>query len=164
MTYRNRQRRTGSATIAAAHARNVVVDVPKGLFIGGEVEDPARGQAIAGVAGATAEDALSASPSPSQRLRLPAVGRDLFGPVAPITTFTSVEQVVGEDVLLASCVDSPAMRYARPAMTALELSARDIGRDAARVLLRLLAGDELPPLVRRARPILCARESTRGRA
>jgi DNA-binding LacI/PurR family transcriptional regulator len=71
---------------------------------------------------------------------------------------------VGTDVLLASGVDSLAMRYALPAITALDLGAREIGRDAARVLLRLLHGEAVPPTVRRGRPTLRVRDSTRGRA
>jgi DNA-binding LacI/PurR family transcriptional regulator len=69
----------------------------------------------------------------------------------------------GEDVLVASGVDSVAMQYASPPITAIDMRPREIGRDAANVLLRLLRGDTFPASVRRGRPELSVRGSTTGR-
>jgi DNA-binding LacI/PurR family transcriptional regulator len=67
---------------------------------------------------------------------------------------------VGDDLLVASCVDSLAMQLVTPAVTAIDLRPREIGYDSANVLLRLIEGEELPQLVRRARPHLELRQST----
>jgi DNA-binding LacI/PurR family transcriptional regulator len=69
---------------------------------------------------------------------------------------------VGIDFLVASCIDSPAIRLVTPAITAIEAPPREIGRDAARLLLAVLRGDEVPANVRRKRPQLALRESTAG--
>lgn len=47
----------------------------------------------------------------------------------------------GRDLLLASCVDSTAMRTAEPPITALELHPRDMGAQCVRLLCELLAGE-----------------------
>jgi DNA-binding LacI/PurR family transcriptional regulator len=67
---------------------------------------------------------------------------------------------VGHDLLLASCIDSVAMRLATPAITAIEAPPREIGRDAAQVLLAVLRGDDVPATIRRPQPALAIREST----
>jgi DNA-binding LacI/PurR family transcriptional regulator len=67
---------------------------------------------------------------------------------------------VGDDLLVASCVDSLAMQLVTPAVTAIDLRPREIGYDSANVLLRLIEGEELPRLARRARPHLELRQST----
>jgi DNA-binding LacI/PurR family transcriptional regulator len=67
---------------------------------------------------------------------------------------------VGEDLLVASGIDSLAMRLATPAITAIAAPPRDIGRDAARVLLAVLRGEDVPPVVRRPQPPLALRAST----
>lgn len=69
-------------------------------------------------------------------------------------------RVVGDDLLVASCVDSLAMQLGHPPVTAIDLQPRAIGRDAADAVLRLLAGEQLPRLVRRRRPPLVVRAST----
>jgi DNA-binding LacI/PurR family transcriptional regulator len=74
-----------------------------------------------------------------------------------------VGRTPGEDVLVASGVDSLVMQYAAPPITALDLRPREIGRDAANALLRLLRGEVLPPTIRRGRPGLVVRASTAGR-
>jgi DNA-binding LacI/PurR family transcriptional regulator len=73
-----------------------------------------------------------------------------------------VGRVAGEDVLVASAVDSVAMQYASPPITAIDLRPREIGRDAANVLLRVLRGDAVPASLRRGRPELAVRGSTTG--
>lgn len=67
---------------------------------------------------------------------------------------------VGSDVLVASCVDSLAMQYAAPPITAIDIRPREIGRDGAAALLAILRGEEPPPTVRRGRPQLVIRAST----
>jgi DNA-binding LacI/PurR family transcriptional regulator len=67
---------------------------------------------------------------------------------------------VGEDLLVASGIDSLTMRFATPAITAIAASPREIGRDAARVLLDLLQGKEVAPTVRRPKPPVAIRAST----
>ncbi|MGV9311886.1 LacI family DNA-binding transcriptional regulator [Streptomyces sp. NPDC003691] len=47
---------------------------------------------------------------------------------------------VGEDLLLASCVDSSAMRLADPPITSIELHPRSVGAECARLLCEILAG------------------------
>lgn len=69
---------------------------------------------------------------------------------------------VGDDLLVASAIDSLAMRFATPPITAIAAPPRDIGRDAARVLLDVLRGAEVPPGVRRPQPPLVIRASTAG--
>lgn len=69
---------------------------------------------------------------------------------------------VGDDLLVASSIDSLAMRFATPPITAIAAPPRDIGRDAARVLLDVLRGADVPPSVRRAQPPLAVRASTAG--
>lgn len=67
---------------------------------------------------------------------------------------------VGEDLLIASCVDSLALRLTTPSVTAIDLRPRDIGSDSATVALALVEGDSFAALVRRARPPLALRQST----
>jgi DNA-binding LacI/PurR family transcriptional regulator len=69
---------------------------------------------------------------------------------------------VGEDLLVASSIDSLAMRFATPPITAIAAPPRDIGRDAARVLLDVLRGADVPSDVRRPQPPLAIRASTAG--
>jgi DNA-binding LacI/PurR family transcriptional regulator len=73
-------------------------------------------------------------------------------------------RAIGDDLLLASCIDSVAMRLATPAVTAIDAPPRDIGGDAARALLAVLRGEDLPATIQRARPRLAIRDSTAGRA
>jgi DNA-binding LacI/PurR family transcriptional regulator len=73
-----------------------------------------------------------------------------------------VGRQVGVDLLVASCIDSLPMRLVTPAITAIEAPPRDIGRDAARVLLDVLRGEDVPATIRRPQPAVAIRESTRG--
>ncbi|MFE3850217.1 LacI family DNA-binding transcriptional regulator [Streptomyces griseorubiginosus] len=50
-------------------------------------------------------------------------------------------RVVGEDLLLASCVDSQAMRTAEPPITAIDLKPRQMGVECARLLGEILSGE-----------------------
>lgn len=73
-----------------------------------------------------------------------------------------VGRVVGRDVLVASCVDSLPMQFAHPSITAIDLRPREIGRDGANVLLRILHGEDPPTTLHRPRPQLVVRQSTVG--
>jgi DNA-binding LacI/PurR family transcriptional regulator len=49
-------------------------------------------------------------------------------------------RTVGEDLLLASCVDGPSMQSADPPITAIDLRPRDAGAACAKLLFDLLTG------------------------
>ena len=69
---------------------------------------------------------------------------------------------VGDDLLVAACVDSAAMALAGPPVTALDLRPREFGARCASALLALLAG-ERPTAETLRQPIdLVARASTGG--
>nr|WP_275424849.1 LacI family DNA-binding transcriptional regulator [Streptomyces sp. SID13726] len=69
-------------------------------------------------------------------------------------------RTVGADLLLASCVDSQAMRTAEPPITALDLRPREMGAECARLLCEILSG-EAPPGTTRTLPIdMIVRAST----
>ncbi|MBZ3901698.1 MULTISPECIES: LacI family DNA-binding transcriptional regulator [Streptomyces] len=71
-------------------------------------------------------------------------------------------RTVGEDLLLASCVDSSAMRTAEPPITAVDLRPRTMGVECARLLCEILAG-ETPRGTVRVLPIeMHMRASTRA--
>ncbi|MFF1301263.1 LacI family DNA-binding transcriptional regulator [Streptomyces sp. NPDC058307] len=59
---------------------------------------------------------------------------------AVLPEIRSAGRVVGEDLLLASCVDSPAMRTAEPPITAIDLRPRHMGAECVRLLCEILAG------------------------
>ena len=69
----------------------------------------------------------------------------------------------GEDLLVASCVDSLALQLTSPPVTAIDLRPREIGFDVASVALALVDGDEVARVVRRSRPHLDIRPSTMHR-
>jgi DNA-binding LacI/PurR family transcriptional regulator len=69
---------------------------------------------------------------------------------------------VGADVLVASCIDSPAMRFVTPGIAAIEAPPREIGRDSARVMLDVLRGEDVPSEIRRRQPEIALRGSTAG--
>ncbi len=68
---------------------------------------------------------------------------------------------VGHDLLLASCVDNPAL-HSMYDITAIEAPPRDIGGDAAHAMLELLRGEDIPTEIRREAPTLRLRGSTAG--
>ncbi|MEJ3745076.1 LacI family DNA-binding transcriptional regulator [Actinomycetes bacterium KLBMP 9797] len=59
---------------------------------------------------------------------------------------------VGDDFLLASCVDGPSMRSAEPPITAVELHPREAGARCAELLFDLLSG-AVPPGTERIHPV-----------
>jgi DNA-binding LacI/PurR family transcriptional regulator len=70
---------------------------------------------------------------------------------------------VGDDLLVAACVDSAAMALASPAVTALDLRPREFGARCASALLAVLAG-ERPAAETLRQPVdLVVRASTGGR-
>lgn len=71
-------------------------------------------------------------------------------------------RVVGRDLLLASCVDSTAMRLAEPPITALDLRPRVVGAECARLLCEILAGQAPQGTVRSVPISLHPRSSTRS--
>jgi DNA-binding LacI/PurR family transcriptional regulator len=60
---------------------------------------------------------------------------------AVLPEIRSAGRVVGEDLLLASCVDSLAMRTAEPPITAIDLKPRHMGAECVRLLCGILAGE-----------------------
>ena len=60
---------------------------------------------------------------------------------AVLPQIRSAGRVVGEDLLLASCVDSAAMRTAEPPITAIDLRPRHMGVECVRLLCEILAGE-----------------------
>ena len=91
----------------------------------------ARGAGAAGAAGAPRPDAIVCAPDGS------ALGAIAAAQEAGLT--------VGQDLLVAACVDSAAMALASPPVTALELHPRAFGRRCATALLALLAGERPAP-------------------
>ncbi|MFE9660761.1 substrate-binding domain-containing protein [Streptomyces sp. NPDC005955] len=71
-------------------------------------------------------------------------------------------RTVGEDLLLASCVDSSAMRLADPPITSIELRPRSVGAECARLLCEILARKEPEGTVRSVPIELNIRTSTRS--
>ncbi|MFF5986963.1 LacI family DNA-binding transcriptional regulator [Prauserella flavalba] len=68
---------------------------------------------------------------------------------------------IGDDLLLASCVDSAALNHTDPPITAIDLRPREAGAACARLLFDILSG-EAPRGTVRAQPIgLNERRSTR---
>lgn len=82
-----------------------------------------------------------------------------------ITSATEYGRTVGADLLVAAAVDSPALRYTEPSVTAIDLHPRAFGRECMRVMREVLDGrspGERPR--RRDVPIdVVFRDSTRGR-
>jgi DNA-binding LacI/PurR family transcriptional regulator len=60
---------------------------------------------------------------------------------AVLPEIRSAGRVVGEDLLLASCVDSLATRTAEPPITAIDLRPRQMGAECVRLLCEILAGE-----------------------
>jgi DNA-binding LacI/PurR family transcriptional regulator len=67
---------------------------------------------------------------------------------------------VGDDVLLAACVDGLAVRSSIPPITAIDLVPREHGKACADLLLSLLAEDPVTETTVSLRPTLHARAST----
>lgn len=76
---------------------------------------------------------------------------------------TAMGHTVGEDVLLAACVDGLAVRSSVPPITAIDLAPREHGRRCADLLLAVLAAEEDgPPRTVVLEPTLRQRPSTTG--
>ena len=79
-----------------------------------------------------------------------------------ITSATEYGRTAGEDLLVAAAVDSPALRYTDPTITAIDLHPRAFGRECMRVMRAVLEGGA-SGILRRDVPIEVAfRDSTRG--
>ncbi|RBP64974.1 LacI family transcriptional regulator [Brevibacterium sanguinis] len=59
-----------------------------------------------------------------------------------ITSAAEYGRTVGEDLLVAAAVDSPALGHTDPAVTAVDLHPREFGRRCMAVLRRVLDGEE----------------------
>lgn len=70
-------------------------------------------------------------------------------------------RTVGHDLLLASCVDSSAMRTAEPPITAVDLRPRAMGAECARLLCEILSGEAPRGTVRTLEIDMNIRASTR---
>jgi DNA-binding LacI/PurR family transcriptional regulator len=77
-----------------------------------------------------------------------------------IAAAREVGLTVGQDLLVAACVDSAAMALATPPVTALDLHPRAFGRRCAATLLALLAGETPAPETLRQPADLVVRGST----
>ncbi len=70
---------------------------------------------------------------------------------------------VPEDMLIASLIDSPALRASTPAITALDLRPADMGRSLTTMLHALIEGSASPGAAEVLEPRLILRESTAAR-
>jgi DNA-binding LacI/PurR family transcriptional regulator len=84
---------------------------------------------------AATRDLLDTGPGPDALLCAPA---GAAAEVLPV--LREAGRTVGEDLLLASCVDTPAMRSADPPITAIDLRPREAGASCAELLFELLRG------------------------
>ncbi|PSL00309.1 LacI family transcriptional regulator [Murinocardiopsis flavida] len=81
---------------------------------------------------------------------------------AALPVIRAAGREAGRDLLLASCVDSPAMAEADPPITAIDLRPREAGARCAELLFEVLNGSA-PPGTERIHPIaLVPRASTQG--
>ncbi|MDY7103006.1 MAG: LacI family DNA-binding transcriptional regulator [Actinomycetota bacterium] len=80
--------------------------------------------------------------------RDPAIDAVVCGPdgtaAQVLPELRALERRVGEDVLLASCVDGPLMQVADPPITAIDLRPRDAGSRCADLLFSLISGEAEP--------------------
>jgi DNA-binding LacI/PurR family transcriptional regulator len=88
-------------------------------------------------------------------------GDGVAAAVAP--TLTAAGHVIGEDFLLASCVDSTALQVLDPAVTAIDTKGGEAGVACARLLFDLLRGEAARGTSLELPLELLVRESTRGR-
>ena len=81
---------------------------------------------------------------------------------AVVALFAAIEAGlhVPDDLLIASLVDSPGLRTASPAITALDLNPAEMGRRAATMLNALIDGSAAPGATEIIQPRLNLREST----
>ncbi|MET7733676.1 LacI family DNA-binding transcriptional regulator [Streptomyces sp. NPDC005402] len=81
---------------------------------------------------------------------------------AVLPEIRSAGRVVGEDLLLVSCVDSLAMRTAEPPITAIDLRPRHMGAECVRLLREILTGETPPGTARTLAIEMIVRASTRS--
>jgi DNA-binding LacI/PurR family transcriptional regulator len=80
--------------------------------------------------------------------------------VAALPVLRAAGRTIGEDLLLASCVDSTPLGHADPPITAIDLRPREAGAECAKLLFEIL-NNETPPGTVREQPItLIPRAST----
>jgi DNA-binding LacI/PurR family transcriptional regulator len=83
------------------------------------------------------------------------------GAIGALVAAAEIGRRVPEDLLIASCVDSPALRACSPAITALDLQAAEVGRRLAALMHALLEGHLPPGTVQQVPSRLLVRASTR---
>jgi len=66
------------------------------------------------------------------------------GAIGIVGAASDVGRRVGDDLLVAACVDSVTMELASPAITALDLRPREFGRTCVETLVRVVNGDPAP--------------------
>lgn len=82
------------------------------------------------------------------------------GAIGALVAAAEFGRLVPEDLLVASCVDSPALRTCRPAITGLDLRPGEMGRRLAALLHALLEGTLPAGTVQTVQPRLITRAST----
>jgi DNA-binding LacI/PurR family transcriptional regulator len=82
------------------------------------------------------------------------------GALGALVAAAELSRRVPEDLLVASSVDSPALRSCSPAITALDLRPDDMGRRLAALLHALLDGTAPAGSVQIVHPRLVIRAST----
>jgi DNA-binding LacI/PurR family transcriptional regulator len=80
---------------------------------------------------------------------------------AVIPEIRAAGRTVGRDILLASCVDSSAMRMTDPPITAVDLQPRAMGAECTRLLCEILTGESAPGTERSLPIEMKVRDSTR---
>jgi DNA-binding LacI/PurR family transcriptional regulator len=104
---------------------------------------------------AAAVRALRADPSPDAVVS----GID-GGAIGALVAAADAGRRVPDDLLIASCVDSPALRSCTPAITALDLNPGEMGRRLAALLHAVLNGTAQPGTSQVIGATLIIREST----
>jgi len=99
--------------------------------------------------------ALRARPEPDA-----VVGGIDGGAIGALVAASEIGRRVPDDLLIASCVDSQALRACSPAITALDLQAAEVGRRLASLMHDLLEGHLPPGTVQRVPSRLVVRAST----
>jgi DNA-binding LacI/PurR family transcriptional regulator len=80
--------------------------------------------------------------------------------MAALPALRAAGRAIGEDLLLASCVDSSPLAHADPPVTAIDLRPREAGAACARLLFEILSGEAETGTVRRQPIGLVERAST----
>lgn len=68
--------------------------------------------------------------------------------ICALNTLHSLGRRVGDDILLAACVDNASLQLCDPPITAIDLHPRDYGTVSVDLLVDFLTGAEQPPLTR----------------